>query len=90
MQFVVETEEDPPLTELSAPKLLMKDASDRDLVSLVLETIRNIVHYKDAFLRVSSTSSWTTSPSSSSTSGLTRAAPAHACRPVRGRLGRRG
>ena len=32
-------------------KQLLKDASDRDLVSLVLKTIRNIVHYKDAFLQ---------------------------------------
>lgn len=50
LEFVIAVEDDPPLPELSALKQLLKDASDRDMVSLVLETIRNIVlkkpHYK--------------------------------------------
>ena len=54
LEFVITVEDDPPLPELSALKQLLKDASDRDMVSLVLETIRNIVlrkpHYKSAFL----------------------------------------
>ena len=55
LEFVITVEDDPPLPELSALKQLLKDASDRDMVSLVLETVRNIVlrkpHYKSAFLQ---------------------------------------
>ena len=47
LQFVVEAEEDPPLPELSALNQLLKDTSDRHLVSLVLKK----PHYRDAFLQ---------------------------------------
>ena len=55
LEFVVEVGNEPPLPELSALKKLLQDASDRDMVSLVLETIKKIVlkkpHYKSAFLQ---------------------------------------
>ena len=49
LEFVITVEDDPPLPELSALKQLLSNASDRDMVSLVLETIRNIVLRKPDF-----------------------------------------
>eukprot|EP01084_Bolivina_argentea_P045594 83933_1 len=58
LEFVITVEDNPPLPELSALKQLLRkgcESCDRDMVSLVLEIIRNIVlkkpHYKSAFLQ---------------------------------------